>query len=103
MERKRFMKQSTKTLNLSLKPIKDVKELGSIIRAFRKSQQLTLDKVSGITHIGMRFLSELERGKETAEIGKTINIINKLGLELIIQPRGQSLLNKQTIQDKKEK
>lgn len=103
MEQKKTMKQSTKTLNLSFEPIKNVKELGCMIRAFRKSQQLTLDKVSGITHIGMRFLSELERGKETAEIGKTINIINKLGLELIIQPRGQSLLNKQTIQDKKEK
>lgn len=68
--------------------VKSVNELGAIIRAFRKSHQLTLEKVSGITHMSMRFLSELERGKETAELGKALDLINKLGLELIIQPRG---------------
>jgi len=65
-----------------------VAELGAIIRAFRKSQQLTLEKVSGLTNISMRFLSELERGKETAELGKALTMLNKLGLEVIIQPRG---------------
>jgi len=63
-------------------------ELGRLIRAFRKSHQLTLEKVSGLTNISMRFLSELERGKETAELGKVLTTLNKLGLEVIIQPRG---------------
>lgn len=64
------------------------RDLGSHIRTFRKSQQLTLEKVSGLCNLGMRFLSELERGKETAEIGKVLSLLNKLGLEVIIQPRG---------------
>lgn len=68
--------------------IATVSELGEVIRAFRKSHQLTLEKVSGITNISMRFLSELERGKETAELGKALAAINQLGLEIIIQPRG---------------
>jgi len=67
--------------------IKNAQEMGEIIRAFRKSQHLTLEKTSGITNLSMRFLSELERGKETAELGKTIEILNKLGLDIIIQPR----------------
>ena len=70
--------------------IDTVAELGAVIRAFRKNHQLTLEKVSGVTNISMRFLSELERGKETAELGKALTIINKLGLEVIIQPRGYS-------------
>lgn len=69
--------------------VKTVNELGNIIRAFRKNQNLTLEKVSGLTGLGMRFLSELERGKETAELGKTLKILNNLGLEVIIQPRGK--------------
>lgn len=68
--------------------IKSVSELGAIMRAFRKGQGNTLAQVSGITNTSMRFLSELERGKETAEIGKALGVLNKMGLDVIIQPRG---------------
>jgi len=67
--------------------VKTVKELGRLIRAYRKSRHLTLEKVSGIGNVSMRFLSELERGKETAEIGKALATLNLLGLDVIIQPR----------------
>lgn len=70
-------------------PIKTPKELGAILRIFRKYHRLTLEKVSGLSNLSMRFLSELERGKETAELGKTLEALNKLGLEIIIQPRGK--------------
>ncbi|MDQ2993929.1 MAG: transcriptional regulator [Pseudomonadota bacterium] len=69
--------------------IKTAGELGRIIRAFRKSQGLTLYTVAGLSHLSMRFLSELERGKETAEIGKALTAMNNLGLEIIIQPRSR--------------
>lgn len=68
--------------------IRTASELGNIMRAFRKSQKITLEDVSGISNLGMRFLSELERGKETAELGKALQALNGLGLEVIIQPRG---------------
>lgn len=73
---------------MELKQIKDPKELGEVIRAFRKGQKLTLEKVSGLTNVGMRFLSELERGKETTELGKALSTLYKLGLEVYIAPRG---------------
>lgn len=73
---------------MKLKQIKDPKELGEVIRAFRKGQKLTLEKVSGLTNVSMRFLSELERGKETAELGKALSTLYKLGLEVYIVPRG---------------
>jgi transcriptional regulator with XRE-family HTH domain len=97
------MKQSSQEIIPPFGPIKNVRQLGSIIRKFRKDHQLTLEIVSGLTNIGMRFLSELERGKETAELGKTLAIINKIGLEVIIQPRGYkpSPVNTQK-DDKKE-
>ena len=68
--------------------IKTAKDLGAVLRAARKNQQFTLEKVSGLTHISTRFLSEVERGKETAELGKVLNALDKLGLEVIIQSRG---------------
>lgn len=71
--------------------IKTVAELGALLRAFRKSQGLTLEKVSGLSNVSMRFLSELERGKETAELGKALATLQNLGLEVIIQPRANEL------------
>ena len=43
----------------------------------------------GLGNLSTRFLSEFERGKETAEIGKVLKALRTLGLEVIIQPRGR--------------
>jgi transcriptional regulator with XRE-family HTH domain len=79
---------TSKTVSPQFGRIKTTAEFGKIIRAFRKGQNLTLEKVAGLTGLSIRFLSELERGKETAELGKALEILNKIGLEIIIQPRG---------------
>ncbi len=63
-------------------------ELGRLARTHRKHRHLTLETVSGLGNLSMRFLSEFERGKETAEIGKVLKALRTLGLEVIIQPRG---------------
>jgi HTH-type transcriptional regulator/antitoxin HipB len=68
--------------------VKSVAELGSLVRAHRKSRRFTLEIVSGLGGISTRFLSEFERGKETAEIGKVLQALDTLGLELLVQPRG---------------
>ena len=62
-------------------------DLGEAIRSFRKEKQLTLETLSGLSNVGMRFLSELERGKETAELGKALQVLRNLGLAVIIKPR----------------
>ncbi len=68
--------------------IRTTEELGQLARAHRKSRHLTLDTISGLGNLSTRFLSEFERGKETAEIGKVLKALRTLGLEVIIQPRG---------------
>ena len=53
-----------------------------------KHRHLTLETISGLGNLSTRFLSEFERGKETAEIGKVLKALHTLGLEVVIQPRG---------------
>lgn len=69
--------------------IQTVEELGRLARAHRKQRHLTLETVSGLGNLSTRFLSEFERGKETAEVGKILKALRTLGLEVIIQPRGR--------------
>ena len=70
-------------------PLKSVSELGKFIRENRKSRQLTIATLSGLSNVSPKFLSELERGKETAEIGKTLDVIRALGLDLVIRNRSE--------------
>jgi HTH-type transcriptional regulator / antitoxin HipB len=70
-------------------PIHNTAELGALLRAQRKAQGLTLEQLSGLSRLGMRFLSELERGKPTAELGKSLQVAALLGLDCFLIPRSQ--------------
>lgn len=70
--------------------VQSAEELGRLARVHRKQRRLTLETVSGLGNLSTRFLSEFERGKETAEIGKVLKALRTLGLEVIIQPRGRA-------------
>ena len=71
--------------------VQTAEELGRVARTHRKQRRLTLETVSGLGNLSTRFLSEFERGKETAEIGKVLKALRTLGLEVIIQPRGRAM------------
>lgn len=68
--------------------ITDSKSLGQMIRTRRKELHYTQAFLSEFTGLSISFISDLERGKPTAEIEKTIKIINILGLDLFIEKRG---------------
>lgn len=70
------------------KTIKNIKEIGNIVRLKRKEIGLTQKHLSDLCNVGIRFLSELENGKVTLEIGKVLNVLHALGLELKIEERG---------------
>lgn len=67
--------------------IKTPEDLGAVIRERRKKAKLTQKKAAALAGVGVRFLSELERGKPTAQIGKTLKVAQLLGLELRINER----------------
>jgi transcriptional regulator with XRE-family HTH domain len=63
-------------------------DLGTVIREFRKANGLTLAEAAGLAGVGVRFLSELERGKATAALGKSLRVLERMGLEVRVTPRG---------------
>ncbi len=71
--------------------VASVAEIGRIARIHRKKRGLTLQTVSGVANLSPRFLSEFERGKETAEMGKVIKALQTIGLDLMIVPRSGSV------------
>ncbi|MEI7673438.1 MAG: transcriptional regulator [Syntrophales bacterium] len=68
------------------------KEIGRLIARKRKEIGLKQEIAAGLSDVGTKFLSQLENGKETAEIGKALQVLSKLGLELYIFPRSANPL-----------
>lgn len=64
--------------------------LGRLVREERKRQGLTLDKIYSVSGLTTRFLSEFERGKPNASIGRVMKTLQVLGLEVLVLPRGEA-------------
>lgn len=61
-------------------------EIGEIVRTTRKSSGLRQDELAGAAGVGLRFIVDLEAGKPTAQIGKTLQVLAALGCSLDITP-----------------
>lgn len=66
-------------------------DMGRLVRDERRRQALTLEELYAATGLTTRFLSEFERGKAgNASIGRAMNALHALGLELLVLPRGDA-------------
>ena len=62
----------------------DTGTLGAAVRQTRKTHGLTQAELAGLAGTGPRFISELERGKASAELGKVLDVLAVLGLQLLL-------------------
>jgi len=59
-------------------------ELGRFVRKERKAMGLTQAELALTSGTGMRFIGDLENGKPTCQIGKTLTVLKTLGLRLTL-------------------
>lgn len=62
--------------------------LGFAVRAYRRAQGITQADLAGLCGVGTRFISDLENGKSTIAMGKALHVMQGLGMELTLKPRG---------------
>lgn len=70
--------------------ITDSAHLGRLVRERRRQASLTLKNAAGMAGVGVRFLSELERGKPTVQLGRALQVLQLFGLDVHVHPRGGS-------------
>ena len=56
--------------------------IGQAVRRARKAMGLRQPELAAAAGVGLRFLVELERGKETAQLGLTLTVLQAVGLDL---------------------
>jgi HTH-type transcriptional regulator/antitoxin HipB len=62
-------------------------DIGAAIRKKRKEDGLTLADTAALCGVGYRFLSDLENGKRTVQMGKVLQVLTALGLDLYVASR----------------
>jgi HTH-type transcriptional regulator / antitoxin HipB len=64
--------------------IKTVEEIGTAIRTRRKDLSITQKELAMTCGTGLRFIVDLEKGKPTCQIHKTLQVLQALGLSIEI-------------------
>lgn len=73
--------------------VRSSSELGVIVREQRKHLALKQLDIAGLGNTGNRFIVDLEHGKPTVQLQKVLDIMDLLGLEVVVRTkadRGQS-------------
>ena len=65
--------------------IQDCAALGRKVRELRRDQKVTQAQLAGLANTGTRFVSDLENGKETCQIGKMLRVLETLGVDMLIR------------------
>jgi len=59
-------------------------EIGALIKQARKALGVTQKDLALTAGTGLRFVIDLEKGKETCEIGKALTVLQTLGIKLTL-------------------
>ena len=62
-------------------------DFGQTLKKRRKELGYTQRYISEFTGFSISFISDLENGKKTAELGKAIYLANMLGLDISVNAR----------------
>ena len=61
--------------------------IGGAVRLARRTQGLTQPQLAAVAGVGVRFLVDLEAGKATTQLGKTLDVLAALGLSVTLVDR----------------
>lgn len=67
--------------------------LGEAIEAERKRRKLTQSQLAALSDTSINFISQIERGKQTAQIGKVVDVLKILGMQLAIEKGTAGVVN----------
>ena len=64
-----------------------VDRIGNAVRSTRRSLGVTQRELAMAAGTGLRFVIDLEKGKPTCQLGKTLAVLNTLGVEIAFRRR----------------
>ena len=72
--------------------IRSSTELGAVVREQRKRLVLKQLDIAGLGNTGNRFIVDLENGKPTVQLQKVLDVMDLLGLEVVVRSKAGRML-----------
>jgi len=60
------------------------KDIGQLIKQTRKRLRITQKDLALTSNTGLRFIIELEQGKPTCQLEKTLTVLQTLGIKIVL-------------------
>lgn len=70
--------------------VRDLADLGRAIRHHRDDQHLVQEELAEQASLHRSYLSDIERGKATEQTDRLFRVLRRLGLEIVVRPRGRA-------------
>ena len=64
--------------------IRTVPDLGLALRATRRSAKVRLDDLAGMAGVSKQFVSDVEYGKSTVQLGLVLKLLDEMGVALTV-------------------
>lgn len=74
-------------LGHSARAVRTAQDLGHMVRQQRQDMKLRQLDVAGLANTGNRLIVDVENGKPTVQLQKVLDLLDILGLEVVIQPK----------------
>jgi HTH-type transcriptional regulator / antitoxin HipB len=65
-------------------------DIAATVKAARRALKLRQAELAAAAGVGVRFLIELEAGKPTVQLDKTLAVLNALGLDCLLVSRSET-------------
>mgnify|MGYP000964813006 CR=1 FL=1 len=65
-------------------PIDNAAAIGKVVRASRKAQKIRQDDAAGSIGVSENFLGKIERGSESVQWGKLFQVLEGLGIRVMV-------------------
>lgn len=67
--------------------VRTAADLGRIVQAQRSALGLRQIDLAGIGNTGNRLIVDIEKGKPTVQLQKVLDVLDLLGLEVVLRPK----------------
>jgi HTH-type transcriptional regulator/antitoxin HipB len=64
----------------------DSNAIGKLIRKTRRALHMRQDELASVAGLSTRALSSIENGKNTAQLGLVLNVLDALGIAITLSP-----------------
>lgn len=72
--------------------IRSANDLGQLVKAQRQEMKLRQIDVAGLGNTGNRLIVDIEKGKPTVQLQKVLDLLDLLGLELVVRQKASRAL-----------